>query len=91
MPHAVCDQEARKIPIVGFDYIFIGKRRVYRKGEGFVDGDKLDNVLKVLVVRCYKSKALFAHAVPQKGIDEKHYVVDCVTQDILWLAISSCA
>ena len=39
MPHAACDQEARKIPIVGFDYMFIGKRRVYRRGENFVDGD----------------------------------------------------
>ena len=85
MPHAACDQEARKIPIVGFDYMFIGKRRVYRRGENFVDGDKPENVLKVLIVRCHKSKALFAHAVPQKGIDEKHYVVDCLTQDILWL------
>ena len=45
MPHAACDQEARNIRIVGFDCMFIGKRRVYRRGAGFVDGDKLDNML----------------------------------------------
>ena len=53
------------------------------KREGIVDGDKLDNMSKVLVVRCYKSTAWLARAVPQKGIDEKRYVVVCVTQDIL--------
>ena len=55
------------------------------KGEHLVDGDKPNNVLKVLIVRCHKSKALFAHVVPQTGIDEKHCVVYCLTKDILWL------
>ena len=84
-PHSLRDQEARKIPIVGFDYMFIGKRRAYIQGEKMQDGDAVDNVLKVLVVRCHKSKALFAHPVPQKGLDEKGYAIECMVKDIVWL------
>ena len=54
----------------------------------FVDGDSLDNTLKVLVVRCLKSKALFVHPVPKKGLDDKGYVIDCLVKDILWLGYS---
>ena len=45
-------------------------------------------MLKVLVVKCFKSKALFAHAVLPKCVDEAGYVVDCIVQDILWLGYS---
>ena len=43
------------------------------------------SILKVLVVRCLRSKCLFAHAVPQKGMDEARYVVDCIVSDIIWM------
>ena len=86
--HVATDQSARKIAIVGFDYMFVGKRRTYEREEELEEDDKADGVLKVLVVRCFKSKALFAHAVPAKGVDEAGYVVDCVVQDILWLGYS---
>ena len=68
--------------------MFVGKRRTYEREEELDEDDKADGVLKVLVVRCYKSKSLFAHAVPAKGVDEAGYVVDCVVQDILWLGYS---
>jgi hypothetical protein len=38
-----------------------------------------------LVVYDSLSKALFAHAVPQKGVDKQGYIVDKVSTDILWL------
>ena len=31
------------------------------------------------------SRSVFAHAVPQKGIDEKNYAVDTVVSDVMWL------
>ena len=86
--HVATDQSARKIAIVGFDYMFVGKRRTYEREEELEEDDKADGVLKVIVVRCFKSKALFAHAVPAKGVDEAGYVVDCIVQDVLWLGYS---
>ena len=38
-----------------------------------------------MVIHDNISKALFAHAVPQKGVDEKNYIVDQFVNDILWL------
>ena len=45
-------------------------------------------MLKLLVVKDTKSKAVFAHAFPQKGIDEKRFSVDMVVADVLWLGYS---
>ena len=85
MAHRRCDQESRRLPIIGFDYMFVGKRRVYLKGEGFADGDTLESMLTVLVVRCHKSRALFAHPVPKKGVDDKGFIVESMVKDIMWL------
>ena len=38
-----------------------------------------------MVIHDNISKALFAHAVPQKGVDDKKYIVDQFVNDILWL------
>ena len=47
--------------------------------------------LKVLVVRDSKSRSLFAHAVPSKGVDEKRFSVDRVVRDCEWLGYSRVA
>ena len=44
--------------------------------------------LKLFVDKDTKSKAVFAHAVPRKGIDEKRFSVDMVVADVLWLRYS---
>ena len=44
-----------------------------------------EEYLKVLVIHDNLSKALFAHAVPQKGLDNDRYVIDQFVNDILWL------
>ena len=41
------------------------------------------DALKVLVVKDTQSKSVFAHAVPQKGIDDKGFAVDCIVEDVL--------
>ena len=36
-------------------------------------------------MRDSKSKAIFAHAVPSKGVDDRKYIVDSIVEDISWL------
>ena len=42
-------------------------------------------VVKCLLVRCFQSKNVFAHVVPQKGDDEEHYCAKLAVDDIGWL------
>ena len=42
-------------------------------------------VVKCLLIRCFKSKNIFAHVVPQKGDDEDHYCAKLAAGDIEWL------
>ena len=48
----------------------------------------LDTDWKAITARDSLSKCVFAHAVPQKGVDEKRFVVDRMAQDIQWLGYS---
>ena len=81
--HHAADQGRRTVPIIGFDYMFITRRGVFERGEWEpVSGE---SVAKVLVIRDSMSKALIAHMVPQKGVDERMYVIDTIVQEIEWL------
>ena len=42
-------------------------------------------IVKCLIVRCHKSRAIFAHVVPCKGADEQGIVADMVVSDVEWL------
>ena len=69
------------VPVVSFDYLLVTKNGEFRqKGEG-----QYEILLKILVVKDSKSKAIFAHVVPQKGVGEDRFVVDCLRKDLLWL------
>ena len=74
------------VPIVSFDYAFIGDQGEITDQEGFEAAG--EGAIKVLVVRDSKSKSLFAHVVPSKGIDEKGFAVDSLVQDVKWLGYS---
>ena len=41
--------------------------------------------LTLLVAKDSLGKAVFAHVVPQKGVDPAHYSVDALIKDIAWL------
>ena len=58
----------------GFDYLHGAEKKE--------DGDDL---IKILVAKCHMTKCLFAHAVPQKGIDPENYAVERLKRDVLWL------
>ncbi len=72
------------IPIVAFDYLFIVERGVVRREE-LQDGEAERALLKILVVKDLRSKAVFAHAVPQNGVDADGYAVLRLIEDIRWL------
>ena len=70
-------------PVVSFDYAFLSDHDEIVTQEGFeVAGE---GAATMLVVRDNKSKAVFAHVVPTKGIDEKGFSVDALVSDVKWL------
>ena len=81
--HSSCQPvEGRATPTISFDYAFVGDR-----GEiiSRVEADVEDGAIKILVIRDNKSKAVFAHVVPRKGVDEDGFAVKCVVDDAKWL------
>ena len=52
-----------------------------------------ESATKVLVVsvrvRDDKQSCVFGHVVPQKGVDEEKFAVDCLVGDILWTGYTS--
>jgi hypothetical protein len=41
--------------------------------------------VKALIIRCYMSKAIFAHTIPCKGSDEDGFVAGLITAAVTWL------
>ena len=77
--------------MIVMDYAFITRQGaiVSAGDEGWDEQLWSDpTALKLLVVKDTKSKAVFAHAVLRKGIDEKRFSVDMVVADVLWLGYS---
>jgi len=75
--------ESHRVAIVSMDYAFLT-----RKGQIVSEGDQGwddEDALKLLIVKDSLSRAVFAHAVTKKGIDEKRFSVNAVVDDVLWL------
>ena len=81
-PHTTVSAESAR-PILGMDYLFMTKDGLKRRDELAEElneeGDEAVNearaagqLVKCLLVRCFKTKALFAHVIPRKGDDEDH-------------------
>ncbi len=90
------DGGVRLVPTVGVDYFFITSRGMVRREDLNITKDeegeakimeerKKGNIVKCLIVRCSKTKAVFAHQVPVKGLDEDKHVVKLVCADVEWL------
>ena len=41
-------------------------------------GRKGGHILKCILIRCMKTKVIFAHVIPMKGVDEDMYVANLV-------------
>ena len=72
------------IPVIAFDYLFITSDKILTRSE-LTENEEQKVMLKVLVVKDTKSRAIFAHAVRQKGVDEEGYAVARVVEDVKWL------
>ena len=72
------------VPVVEFDYLFASQKEIYTREE--LDEETMKNVVvKILVVKDRKGKAIFAHTIPQKGVDADGYSVARLVEDIKWL------
>ena len=72
---------------MSFDSVFIRDHGEVSTNEEFAAAG--ESAIKILVVRDNRSKAVFAHVVPVKGIDEKGYAVSALVEDVKWLGYTS--
>ena len=81
--HRMCDGP-HSVAVIAFDYIFISNKQILRRDEMTDDLIK-KSLVKILVVKDHKSKAVFAHVVTQKGTDCEGYAVQRLVEDVKWL------
>ena len=89
-----------EVPRVGMDYFFMTEKGEFYKRRDLVElGYPFDDagearleearrnkvIVKCIMMRCRKTKAVGAHVVPVKGIDEHGHVVDLVVNFLSWL------
>ena len=75
-------REAPKISIFSFDYLFIDEDGNLAKRD---EEENAKTLVKVLVAHDTRTGCMFAHVVPQKGVDPDHFAVDLLVEDIKWL------
>ena len=80
--HATVEKTARGIPTISFDYAFMGDKGEISSED---QADTEEGSIKVLVIRDRLSKAIFAVAVPKKGIDKKRFSVAAIVDAVKWL------
>ena len=84
----ICEQhrrrrDRREICVFSFDYLHLDEAGKPINRGATAAGAKA--ALTILVAKDSLGKAVFAHVVPQKGVDPAHYSVDALVQDIAWL------
>ncbi len=88
------------IAIIGMDYFFITRGGIKKRSELEYPEDEPGNaameaareggeIIKCIVIRCSKSKVIFAHVVPCKGVDEDDFVANTVVEDLAWFGYTS--
>ena len=68
--------------VFSFDYLFLDEKGEVMKN-GVIEDREL--VVKVLVAHDSLCGCVFAHVVPQKGVDAELYAVDILVEDLKWL------
>ena len=76
-------RDRRDICVFSFDYLHLDQAGKPIARDAVEGGAKA--ALTLLVARDSLGKAVFAHVVPQKGVDPAHYSVDALIQDVVWL------
>ena len=81
--HLEGSKDERSTPVVSFDYCFISDHGEIETVADFEAAG--DGAVKILVARDSRSKYVFAHVVPMKGVDESRFAVDTLVNDVRWL------
>ena len=79
-------KDSRASPVVSFDYCFLSDIGDVLTHEEFVAAG--EGAAKLLIVRDSRSKSVFAHVVPSKGIDGSGFAVSALVEDVKWLGYS---
>ena len=77
------DKDERATPVISFDYCFISDVGEITTEDAYAAAGV--GAAKILVARDSRSKSVFAHVVPQKGVDCKGFAVSSLVEDVLWL------
>ena len=80
-------KDRREICVFSFDYLHLDKTGIPVAKRAVLEGAEVD--LTILVAKDSLGKAVFAHVVPQKGVDPEHYAVDALIEDIKWLGYTA--
>ena len=90
-------EREHRIAIIGLDYWYMtGADDLLRRneldipdtpaGEATLQEARANGrIVKCILIRCYKTKCVFGHVIPCKGVDEDQYVVSLVMADVQWL------
>ena len=81
--HQAHGGDGRSIPMVSCDYMYVSHKGAFAREE--LSEEERASSLCVLVAKCSATQCLFAHVVPQKGVDDEGYVVEQLKKDIAWL------
>ena len=76
----------RSIPLVSCGCMFFTERGVFARHE--LPEEEKTQAAKVIVVKCASTGCLFAHVVPQRGVDPDGYIVEQLKEDAVWLGHS---
>ena len=80
------EKDARATPVISFDYAFLSDCGEVTSQESFEAAG--EGAIKVLIIRDSRSKSVFAHVVPSKGVDEGGFAVSMLVEDVKWLGYS---
>ena len=84
MGHHAIDKVKHTVPTISFDYLFMNNKGEFVKKKSESDTVPSDGI-NILVVKDSRSKAVFAHIVPSKGVDDKKYAVIVLMDDVKWM------
>ena len=84
------------MPVVGTDFWYVTAGSIKSREEmdyeltdaseaRLAEGRRAGSIVNCLMVRCFKTKCMFGHAIPMRDGQENAYVVDLITSDVAWL------
>ena len=89
-PH-LSSQGQSSIPRVGLDYFYITSGGIKKEDELGITNQELEDglvkgdIVKCIVIRDWDNKSVWAHVIPQKGLDDDYYTARLIVKDLRWM------